>query len=141
MLAFQEDKKKGQAAIEFAILLGFVLIGVSGLFILLASTLERYEINKDNAMMDQVINLVETEILFAESAEGNFEREFFLPQNLEGFTYEISLNDERELFIRYKELERVHFFTRDIHGQINLGYNLVVKECDVVCNITLNPEP
>ncbi|MFT4311017.1 MAG: hypothetical protein ACMXX7_00130 [Candidatus Woesearchaeota archaeon] len=139
MLVFKEDRKKGQSAIEFAILLGFILIAVSGLFVILSSTLERYELNKDNAVIDQIVNLVQTEILFAESAEGNFQREFFLPMTIDGFSYEVSLNDPRELFVRYKGIERVHFFSTDIYGDINRGSNLVQKICQVDCTITVNP--
>ena len=139
MLVFPEDKKKAQAAIEFAILLGFVLIGVSSLFVLLASTLERYDQNRDEAIIEQIINVVETEIFFARSAEGEFSREFFLPYNLQGISYTITFRDTRELLIRYKGIERVHFFTEDVIGNISKGYNTVVKECTTTCSITLNP--
>lgn len=120
--------KKGQTTMEFVILMTFMMIVFTSIFLVIQT--KTISINNQVAERQalQLSNLVKNEVLMADSVLSGYVREFWIPDFLNGVTYKIEIADESELLINLQEKSFVAFLTTNVSGQVVKGYNLIMKD-------------
>jgi hypothetical protein len=84
-------KEKSQTAIEFLIVVGFVLGMFTILFLSIQESNKSRIIEKNINDVKQVALIVQEEINFAASSTDGYERTFSLPPKINGMNYDITL--------------------------------------------------
>ncbi|MFT4260822.1 MAG: hypothetical protein ACMXX9_00125 [Candidatus Woesearchaeota archaeon] len=132
--------KKAQSSIEFMILIGFAMIVVSVTLALISSDAERRFTAQNEAAVQELFDVIETEINLARISPAIYTREFFLPQVLQGQNYSISLADQIELVVNFNNNTYVHFLNQSVSGNLQKGQNTLVKTCSTQfsCEIRFN---
>lgn len=103
--------KRGQAAIEFALLLSFVLLLVGGFLVAIQRNLEDAQKVRDEVVVNQLMNVLRSEILYAEQSGLGYSRTLFLPTNLDGISYNLSSDYlGREIVVNYRSKDYIFLY-------------------------------
>ncbi|USN45287.1 MAG: hypothetical protein H6502_04495 [Candidatus Woesearchaeota archaeon] len=79
--------------------------------------------------MTEVANVVQSEVRLAVTALPAYEREFYLPQLIEGFAYNVSLEQDLIVVeIPVLDLTYVRFMQNATPYTISVGFNRFTKE-------------
>lgn len=136
---------KAQVAFEFLFLVVFTIISASALVVALANQAESVYDSYDKSRVEQIKNIVQSEINLALSSPAIYTREFNLPHRIDNGAYEIDVYDDVELLITYKSQENIFFLSGNTTNNIinieslTQGKNSIVKTCtetDCLINIS-----
>ncbi len=128
-------KHDGQATIEFIILIGFMFL-VFALFAALLHTRTGQVITLNNQLkMQEIADILITEADLAETIGDGYSRTFELPYTLSGFNYTVTLQDQEDLVLNYKEEQFIYFLNQPVFGQPSQGKNLITNVGTLI-NIT-----
>jgi hypothetical protein len=132
------NKKRAQSSVEFVLIASIMFLVFLGMFVLIQSRMADAYRTRLYSGMEQVGNLVSTEIRMAYSVSGDYSREFSLPIFIKGYNYTIDISDKTELIIRAEDLDHVVFLDQNVSGSIGSGRNLIKKDDG---NISIAPLP
>lgn len=119
--------KKSQFAMEFIILVAFMLIVFFGFFATLSYKLVEVEETKKQQAAENIAALVGNEIKLARTVSDGYERRFNLPKKVDGNEYSIKIVDGMELVVNYTGYEHVLFLPENVKGNIGIGINEMRK--------------
>ncbi|MFC1697663.1 hypothetical protein ACFL1H_04995 [Nanoarchaeota archaeon] len=142
---------KGQSAVEFLMLLGFLMIFFLVLFGFLNQRMSIASYENKYIRLDNIGDYIRNEFEIASFALDGYEREFSLPGNLEGYDYNANvyvtdIGYLNELVLTYddEEYEIVYILPAnisvgglDIEVELIKGANNIIKTDGIVY---LNPE-
>ncbi|MEK6962817.1 MAG: hypothetical protein AABX70_00210 [Nanoarchaeota archaeon] len=118
---------QAQATIEFITLVGFMFL-ILALFAALLHTRTGQVITlNDQAKMQEIADIIITEADLAETVGDGYSRTFELPYSLAGFNYSVTLQDQEDLVLTYKENQFIYFLNQPIFGQPTQGKNLITN--------------
>lgn len=83
-------RKKAQSSLEFVLLVSFVLMAMGAFLVLTQTNLASAKVERDAELINKVMNVLNSELLFAEQSSPGYKRTFYLPVALEGTEYSIS---------------------------------------------------
>lgn len=133
-------KAKAQFAIEFVILIAFMLLIFLGFIAVITSKILEAKENERQKIAEDIAALAKNEIDLAKSAADGYSRNFNLPAKVEGNSYTIKLIDNREIAVNYLDKEHVLFLPEKVCGDIFIPANEIDKEKGIVCaNSNLDP--
>jgi hypothetical protein len=118
---------KGQSSVEFVSLSGVMFFVLIGMLIVLQNRLAGMYMNRIYQSSDSLGDMISSEIRLAESSQGTYSREFYLPYELAGYNYSISLSSPTEIVIKIENIDHVVFLDRNISGTIGKGRNVITK--------------
>lgn len=132
--------KKAQSSIEFMVLIGFAMIVVSVTLAIISADAERRFSAQNEALVQELFIVIDTEINLASFSPATYEREIFLPHTLQGQSYNVSIQDTRDLVVNFNNNLYVHFLNQTITGNLEKGYNTLTKTCasQFSCEIRFN---
>ncbi|MFC1648964.1 hypothetical protein ACFL1B_05935 [Nanoarchaeota archaeon] len=116
---------KGQVSLEFVVLMVFMLVLFTGLFVALQGRMLAMRELKDMQTMQQLGNLVENEVRLAYLVGDGYERQFFVPVTLNGKSYDIRVDDQWDLIVAHHDLEHIAFLENQVTGAVQKGNNIV----------------
>jgi hypothetical protein len=127
--------KKAQSSIEFTIIVGVMVFVLLGIFIFVQG--RSVGIHKDNMnrAMEEVANIIRSELSLATATEGTYQRVFLIPERAMDYEYNVSITSNKELSISMYGSEYLVFTNENISGYIARGKNLISKKGS---NITIN---
>lgn len=139
---------KGQIAVEFLVLIAFVIFSLSALIVILAIQAESIQDSYDRSRVLQIKNIVQSEVNLALISPAVYSRQFILPFSVDGEEYELAVYDDVEVVIEHKGVETVFFLegnnppaTTISVNSIAKGYNTILKTCDSsTCSINISAE-
>ena len=132
------NEKTSQAAIEFIILVSFMLFVILSFFAITSSkVLEAREEGNKNTARD-IAEFAYTEIDTARLVNDGYVRGLTVAHAGNGWDYSIGIVDNREMVVIYLEYEYVKFLPSNVTGNISKGYNILSKENGV---ISIKPTP
>jgi hypothetical protein len=91
--------KRGQNSLELVVLLGFAMLIFISFFVVIQEQIRMQGEVRQQELLIQVADLVETEFLTAAKVNDGFMRRFDLPLTLDGQPYNISLEDTNTLVV------------------------------------------
>ena len=138
-MMFLNKSRKGQSALEFVILIGFALLMISVLLVVFQNNLVRVQSVREEVIVDQMFNLILSEIEFAELSKPVYNRTFYLPNDIGGYSYDLFVRDGVEIVLEYMGVRHVRFLTTTkVEGDFSVpGRNYISKQC-LDCNVSLN---
>ncbi|MEM4397496.1 MAG: hypothetical protein QW757_02625, partial [Candidatus Woesearchaeota archaeon] len=86
--------KKLQISFEFIIIFGIVFIVLTGFILIIKTKISEINDEKEYQEVISLINNIKTEILIASSVNNNYYRKFELPNKINGYEYNLILNNE-----------------------------------------------
>ncbi|MBN2142268.1 hypothetical protein JW711_02970 [Candidatus Woesearchaeota archaeon] len=125
ILFFRE--KGAQSGIELVVIIGILALAVLGVFGILAYKFGIAERENMFLLLEGVSNIVSSEVNLATQVDGDYYREFTLPDTIGKQDYEILRPNSKEMVFRNEKGEYVLFFESDIHGEIHKGSNIIKK--------------
>ena|SRR3989344_5063759 len=118
--------KKSQSGIEFLIVFGIVLFLFSVFLVLIQTTTEEKNREKESLLIKNLALSIQDEINLATETSDGYSREFYAPLQILGNDYEIKIADS---FIYIKtEKNAVSFKVDNVTGKIKKGKNTIKKE-------------
>lgn len=124
--------KKAQFAMEFILLITFMLIVFLGFFAAVSYTITESEENKKQQAAENIAALVDNEIKLARSVNDGYEKTFTVPKKIDGNNYTINIVENRELVVSYLEYEYVLFLPENVIGNVSTGLNEIKKNNSIV---------
>jgi len=119
-------KGKGQAAIEFIILI-VILFSVFMVYTISTRTkMDEIRNEKEYLMLKDVAKMAQNEILTAVKVENGYFREFELPNSLEGINYTINITGL--MITASTENHEQSFLIPNVTGTLAKGKNIITKE-------------
>ena len=138
-MSFFISARKGQSALEFLVLIGFALILISALLVVFQNRVSDMEAVREEAIVNQMFNLIFSEFEFAVMSRAVYNRTFYLPHTLGGHAYTLELVEDRDVVLSYLGKEHVRFLKEDYFtGDFSApGENVIIKNS--TNHILLNP--
>lgn len=130
-MTFFNSSRKGQSALEFVIIIGFALLLISALIVVFQNRIRDMQEDRDVTRINQMYNLILSEIDFAQQARPFYNRSFYLPNEIGGQTYSLHINDKVDIVLTYNGVNNVRFLSDDarVIGQFNVpGRNIIYKD-------------
>lgn len=121
-------KKSGQSSIEFVLIAGLMFLILMGMVMAIQSRMSSAHTAGLYNSLDAMGNLISTEIRVADSIEGYYSRNFFLPEVVGGFNYSIGLYNKAEIVIEVEEIDYVIFLDYNVSGDIGKRWNTITND-------------
>jgi hypothetical protein len=125
----------GQSSFEFIAIVGILFLVVLGIFAFVQSRTYAVIQERNSGLLEGVGNIMRSELDMATSVQGEYYREFTLPESLEGFNYSIKLLGKKDVTIQMENSEYVVFLNSNVSGFVNKGLNIIRKSGS---NISIN---
>jgi hypothetical protein len=125
---------KSQMALEFVLLLGFLIIMMT-IVIILVFQVNRDKIEEkiDIKMRDFAIT-VQNEIIYASEMNYGYNREFKLPVKVENTEYEITVQNNNKINLNYNN-KTYYYKIPEVNGDFITGTNKIIKtESEILLN-------
>lgn len=131
-MIFFNKSRKAQSAMEFVVVLAFSLVVLAALLVIFQNRLSTMEENREKIVVDQMFNLVMSEIDLAIMSPPVYTRTFYLPRTLDGYPYTIEIIEDIDVVIDYRGVTHVRFLTGStgVIGSFKVGKNTIVKNSD-----------
>lgn len=132
--------KKAQSSIEFMFLLGFSIIIVTTIIALVGIEAEKRAFIQNEMLVQELFELVDTEINLARISPAIYTRTFFIPHLLDGREYSLSIEDNRDIVVNFNNELYVFFLNQTVSGNLNKGENTIIKTCTgpFTCQISIS---
>jgi len=124
--------KKSQFALEFVVIIAFMLLIFVGFFAVVSTRILDAKEEENKQIAEELANLVFEEIKLANSAVDGYKRLFTIPKKIDGIPYDISIVDNRELVVNYSGTEHVVFLPGNLIGDVEVGTNEISKVDGIV---------
>lgn len=132
--------KKAQTTTEFMILMGVMMLIFIIFFTVIGQRMVRIQIDTNREKVKQFANLVTNEIILAQQVQNSYNRNFFIPDSIDGQEYSISMTrtDETditkgvEIVIEYSGESYVKFVDGKINGTLRKGNNRIFKQNETI---------
>lgn len=120
--------KNAQSAIEFVILVGFILFAFTAFFLTIQGNISDELRERKNLAIKEVALSVQGEINLALEASEGYYREFKIPERIVNQDYEINITDER-VYVRTKDGKNaISLPVFNVTGDVQKGTNSIKKE-------------
>lgn len=125
-------KIKAQFALEFVIIVAFMMVVFLGFFSLISSKIFDLKSSQNQQITKDIALIVNNEVKLAETAANGYIRNFIMPGKIERNNYSLRIIDNRELVVNYLDNEYVLFLPDNVRGTITLGTNTIRKQDDII---------
>lgn len=126
--------RRGQASLEFVMLISFMMLVFVGFFSLANTQLNA---SREQEIQQQASDIAERfveQVRLASLMQDGFARSFRLPTDVDGIAYNIALIDNWEVVVIHQGYEHVEFLSANVTGQINRGLNTIHKRDGLILN-------
>lgn len=121
--------KKAQTAIEFVILIGFLMIAFTLFFLIIQQNMSDKINDRQNAQIKEIALMVKNEINLAFQSSDGYRREFELVKNPYGGDYSIEIQENIVLVESTNGIHAISLAVQEVSGQIlKDGVNIIRKE-------------
>jgi hypothetical protein len=119
--------KKSQSAIEFIIVVGFVIFIFFAILLIENESITSKNKDKDNAIIKNIVMNVQDEIMLASKSNDGYQRKFIVPVDLNGKRYLINISDGL-IYARTTDLRTTMAIPIiNISGDVKEGINTIKK--------------
>jgi uncharacterized protein YpmB len=122
--------KRGQSAIEFAVIFGFVLFFFIVFFAIIQENQSDKNKEKERLIIQNIALDVQDEINLAAGSSEGYYREFTIPQNILGKDYDIQIIGEK-VYANTSDFG-VSYSVFEVQGNLVKGQNTIKKENEKV---------
>jgi hypothetical protein len=123
---------KGQGSVEFVIITGLMFFVIMGMAVAMQIRLSNSYKEQLYVLMDDLGNVVNTEVRLAYDASGDYAREFYLPDEIGSYNYSVALYDKTEVAITSIDIDYLVFLDTDVEGSLAKGRNVITKDAGVI---------
>jgi hypothetical protein len=118
-------EKKAQSALEFVVLVGFMLFFFVSFIFLLELNMQQKNSEKIDTGVREIALTVQDEINLAHSASDGYSRNFSLPFSILGSNYTAIINARSVYVITEDEKHAISLNVFDVTGQPRQGTNMI----------------
>lgn len=119
--------KKSQSAIEFMILVGFILFFFTLFFLAIRENMSDKLNERKNLAVKEIALSVQNEINLALKASDGYFRPFEIPEKINNQDYDISIV-EKMVYVNLQDKHAIALPVANITGEIKKGKNEIKKE-------------
>ncbi len=120
--------KRSQTAIEFVILVGFVLFFFAAFSLVIQGNMSDKLREKKTLAIKEIALTVQDEINLASESIDGYSRSFKLPENLNGQEYSININEGMVYIITTDKKYAMALPVANVTGNVNKGLNTIKKD-------------
>jgi len=124
----REKSKRSQSAIEFMILVGFLLFSFTIFFLLIQGNMSDKLKERQALAVKNIAITVQDEINLAFQSSDGYSREFKIPEEINGNKYEIILTDGLVYVKTTDGKYAIALPVKDVIGEIQINTNTIKKE-------------
>lgn len=125
-------KKNSQSAIEFMILVGFLLFSFTVFFLVVQGTMSDRIRERHNLAVKSVAVTVQDEINLAFQSSEGYYRQFEVPKNINGMNYEINITSG-VVYVRTTDGKyAIALPVKNVSGDVQKTTNTIKKEEGIV---------
>jgi hypothetical protein len=119
--------RKSQSSLEFLLIIAFMTLVFVSFFALANSRLAESRDARVYRTAEDIAALVKSQVVLVSQVNDGFSTEFVIPQVVDGSPYSITIIDNRELVVVYKDYEHVEFLPVNVSGTLVFGNNVLSK--------------
>lgn len=120
--------KQAQSAIEFVILIGFILFFFTVFFLAIQGNMADKLKEKQNLAIKEVALTVQDEINLASRSSDGYYREFKIPEKISNKDYDINITEDM-VYVRTQDgKSAIALPVATVTGGIDTGENIIKKE-------------
>ena len=112
--------KKSQSAIEFVLLISFMIVVFFGFFFAIQSQITDVTNKQKMQTLEEANNLVKTNIELARQSYPDFSNKFILP-DLGNTIYQVTIEENNTLVSKIDDKEYIDFLQYEIKGELKTG--------------------
>jgi hypothetical protein len=127
-----ETQKKSQSAVEFIIIVGFIMFFFGVFLLLLSQQFGEKSKEDDNQDLTFAINNVQDEIMLAAKSSEGYSRNFVIPDNINGKDCNLTLSDGMIYGYIINGKSSMAIPTINVTGNIRVGNNIIEKQGGVI---------
>jgi hypothetical protein len=120
------NKKRGQGAIEFVVILGVVLFFFVAFFSVIKLNLEKRNLEKERTIAQNIALDIQYEINTAKKSSEGYYREFKVPENILGKDYEVNLSGNR-IYVAMENVG-ISYKVSEASGSVKKGSNIIQNQ-------------
>ncbi len=121
-------KRKSQSALEFVLLISFMMFVFAGFFVAIQSKIVDTTAKNDRQYLSEVNSIILNEVALASRSLPDYSRMFRVPTHINGKAYFLNISsDGAEIMSSYDKYEQVNFLQRNVVGPIFQGENEIHK--------------
>jgi len=120
--------RRGQVAIEFIVLVGFMLVAFTIFFLALQENLSDKFSERQDKKVKEIAVTVKNEIDLAFHSSDGYRREFSLAPDVYGKDYNISVNESVVYVVTVDGKHAISFAVKEVTGNIQKPENVITKE-------------
>src|SRR3989338_361847 len=118
---------KSQSAIEFVILVAFMLIVAVTFFAFTTSKISKSSSNANKQLAEDIADIPLKEVMFAKTVSDGYSRGFTMPSTINNKPFQIAIVDNREIVVNFSGVEAVKFLPDNVSGNLSYGNHLLTK--------------
>jgi hypothetical protein len=120
--------KRSQSAIEFLMLIGFLLFSFTIFFLVIQGNMSDKLRKRQDIAVKNIVLIVQDEINLAFQSSDGYFREFKIPENINGDKYEINITDGMVYLRTYDGKYALALSVKNVTGDIQKDTNIIKKE-------------
>ncbi len=126
------NSKRSQSAIEFIILVGFILFFFTTFFLAIQGNISDKLEERKTLRIKEIALAVQDEINLASQSSEGYYREFKIPNDISGQDYEVEIIEEMVYVKTQDGKHAIALPVQNVTGQIEKPDNIIKKENGVV---------
>lgn len=124
--------KRAQTSIEFLLLVAFGSLIFLVFFALIQDRIVEAKFEELNRDVKELADGLTSEINLASRFGDGYSRTIYLPHDIKGLSYNITIINDRDLLIQSNRAKHLYFFNNDIYGNFTKGYNNITVLANIV---------
>lgn len=129
---YHKQPKKAQFAMEFILLIGFMLMISVGFFAIVNYKMVEEEEKGKQQAVENIASLIDNEVKLAKSVNDGYKKTFNLPKKIDGNDYGVRIIGNRELIVNTSVYEYILFLPENVIGNVSTGLNEIKKIDNIV---------
>jgi len=124
--------KKAQSAIEFLIIVSFLLFFFTSFFLVLSENINTKSKENINQKVTNLAYTIQQEIILAHESTDGYNRVFKIPEDIEGLKYEITMTKNQIYIKSYDNKYAITVPILNTTGTLIKGNNNITKQNKIV---------
>ena len=123
---------KSQSAIEFVILVAFMLIVAVTFFAFTTNKISKSSNDANKQLAEDIADIPLKEVMFAKTVSDGYSRVFTMPSTINNKPFQIAIVDNREIVVNFSGVEAVKFLPDNVSGNLSYGNHLLTKKNGII---------
>ncbi|MGM5482961.1 MAG: Flp family type IVb pilin [Nanobdellota archaeon] len=138
--------KRGQVAIEYILIFGFILLVTTGILGIVGQRIIHVQSDNNKQTRQNILDHINSRIELAKAADNGFETAFVIPDKIDGLNFSVNISDNSVLIVDFADKPNYEALLNSTIGKFcykrpNIPHYLInVKKVNGIVEVTSCPD-